>query len=189
MKVGMGAGITPIDSLRRRALRLGGIVAVATIVLDQVSKWWMLAHVMDPPRVIEVTPFFNLVYAWNRGISFGVFNTDAGWNRWILPLVALAICVALAVWLARSTHWITTVGLAMIIGGAVGNVVDRLRFGAVYDFLDVHAAGWHWPAFNVADSAISVGVLLLILDSLFAIGERRTSKAWKENAGKREPTG
>lgn len=178
---------------RRRGLasacRLGGPIVVFVIVLDQVSKWWMLTHVMDPPRVIEVARFFNLVYAWNRGISFGVFNTDADWNRWILPLVALAICVALAVWLARSTHWVTTVGLAMIIGGALGNVIDRLRFGAVYDFLDVHAGGWHWPAFNAADSAISIGVVLLILDSLFAISERRTSKAWDEDAGKREPTG
>ena len=174
---------------RRRALTLGGLVAMVTIVLDQASKWLMLEHVMNPPRVIEVTPFFNLVYAWNRGISFGVFNTESAWNRWILPLVAVAICVVLAVWLVRSKHWIMIVGLAMIIGGAVGNVVDRLRVGAVYDFLDVHAAGWHWPAFNLADSAITIGVVLLIVDSLFAVGETGTSKDRKEAAGKRETTG
>lgn len=107
----------------------------------------------------------------------------------MLPAVAVIICVALAVWLARSTHWVVTVGLAMIIGGALGNVIDRVRFGAVYDFLDVHVVGWHWPAFNVADSAISIGVALLILNSLFAIGERRTTKAWEQDAGKRGSTG
>ncbi len=175
--------------LQRQALRLGGIVAVVIIILDQTSKWLMLEHVMNPPRIIEVTPFFNLVYAWNRGISFGVFNTGSPWNRWALPLVAVGICVALAFWLVRSTHWSMTVGIAMIIGGALGNVIDRLRAGAVYDFLDIHAAGWHWPAFNVADSAISIGVVFLILDSLFAIGEPRTSRNEKEGARKRETTG
>ncbi|MFO1128930.1 MAG: signal peptidase II [Rhodospirillales bacterium] len=185
----MSGGNIPSRGFQRKAAGTGGLIAVTVIVLDQVSKWWMLTRVMDPPRVIEVTPFFNLVYAWNRGVSFGVFNSDAGWNVWVLPLVALAICVALAIWLARSANRITTTGLGMIIGGAIGNVIDRLRFGAVFDFLDVHAAGWHWPAFNLADSAISIGVVLLVLDSLFSSGEQRKSKKWQEDAGKRETTG
>lgn len=156
--------------------RIGVAAIFVVILLDQASKWLMLEQVMRPPRVIEVTPFFNLVYAWNRGVSFGLFDEVSAWNNWALPAIALAVCAVLAFWLARAQHWLLSLGLGMIIGGAIGNVVDRVRFGAVFDFLDVHAGGWHWPAFNVADSSITVGVTLLILDSLFSFGERRTTE-------------
>jgi signal peptidase II len=152
-------------------LRPGLMLAAAIVVLDQASKWFILLAVMDPPRVIPLTPFFNLVLVRNRGISFGMFDGDSPINLWLLPVLALAIIVALGVWLARTDGGVVSAALGLIIGGAAGNVVDRLLHGAVVDFLDVHVAGWHWPAFNVADAAITVGAALLILDSLFAGAE------------------
>ena len=160
-----------------RSLACGLGLASLVVILDQISKWVILNSVMQPPRVIEVTPFFNLVMTWNRGVSFGMFNGDSPYNAWVLPLVAVVIAVVLVVWLARSVNALMTWGLGLIIGGAVGNLIDRLRFGAVADFLDVHAAGWHWPAFNVADAAITIGVAMLIGDSLFGSAAHRKRKA------------
>jgi signal peptidase II len=154
-----------------KGLRPGLLTAAVILILDQVSKWVILIEVMDPPRVIPLTPFFNLVLGWNRGISFGMLDGDSNLNLWLLPLLALAIIVALVVWLARTDGGLVALALGLIIGGAAGNVVDRLLHGAVLDFLDFHAAGWHWPAFNVADAGITVGAGLLILDSLFAGAE------------------
>jgi signal peptidase II len=157
----------PAGSLTpRRALTMGFGVAVLTLVLDQITKWWIVGRVMDPPQAVEVAPFFNLVMVWNRGITFGLFG-DAQWGRWAFAGLAMAIVVVLITWLLRAARpWIAA-ALGLIIGGAIGNVVDRIRWGAVADFLDFHVAGWHWPAFNVADSAIVVGVGLLLLDALF----------------------
>ncbi len=145
----------------------GAAIAVLVLALDQVSKWWILTDVMNPPRIIEITPFFNIVLAWNRGVSFGMFAGDSAWGPWLLTGLAGVIVIALAVWLWRTPSRLSVAALGLIIGGAVGNVVDRLNHGAVVDFLDVHAAGWHWPAFNVADSAICVGAAILVLESLF----------------------
>ncbi len=153
-------------------LRLGLGVAAVTVVLDQALKWWIVEHVMQPPRVIPVTPFFNLVMGWNRGVSFGLFNSDSPVNQWLLPLLAAAIVVALVVWLSRVTRRGLAAAIGLVIGGAIGNVIDRLRYGAVADFLDVHVAGYHWPAFNLADSAITVGAVVLVLDSLFGPAEK-----------------
>ena len=162
-------------------LRLGLVVAIVVIVFDQATKWWIMAVVMQPPRIIPVTPFFNLVMGWNRGISFGLFDGDSAINAWILPLVALAIVAALVVWLRRVQGvWLAS-AIGLVIGGALGNVVDRLRHdGAVADFLDFHVAGYHWPAFNVADSGITVGVTMLVLDSLFLGGEKPKNKGGAE---------
>ena len=161
-------------------LRLGLGVAILVIVFDQATKWWIIEVVMQPPRIIELTPFFNLVMGWNRGISFGLFDGDSAINVWILPLVALAIVAALVVWLRRvQGAWLAS-AIGLVIGGALGNVVDRLRFGAVADFLDFHVAGYHWPAFNVADSGITVGVAMLVLDSLFMGAEKPKNKGGTE---------
>lgn len=149
----------------------GAAIAVLVLALDQVSKWWILTDVMNPPRIIEITPFFNIVLAWNRGVSFGMFAGDSAWGPWLLTGLAGVIVIALAVWLWRTPSRLSVAALGLIIGGAVGNVVDRLNHGAVVDFLDVHAAGWHWPAFNVADSAICVGAAILVLESLFTRDE------------------
>ena len=161
-------------------LRRGLGLAAAVVVADQATKWaaytgltglafWDPAP--DPlPRApgVEVTSFFNLVTVWNFGVSFGMFNRGSDEAAWVFATIAAAITAVLVVWLRRAPNLLVTVALGSVIGGAVGNVIDRLRFGAVFDFLDVHAAGWHWPAFNVADAAIAVGVGLLLLDALFA---------------------
>lgn len=152
---------------RRQVMTFGLAVAAVTLVLDQISKWWIVGSVMNPPRAIELTPFFNLVMVWNRGITFGLFG-DAHWGRWAFAAVALAIVAVLGSWLWRATHRSTALALGLVIGGAIGNVIDRARWGAVADFLDFHVAGWHWPAFNVADSAIVIGVGLLLLEALFS---------------------
>jgi signal peptidase II len=140
-------------------------LAAVVLVLDQATKWWMLEVVgiaLRPP--IEVTPFFNLVMVWNRGVSFGLFAHEAEVMPYVLSGVAVAISVALFVWLARAERRWIAAAIGLVVGGAVGNVIDRLRFGAVADFFDVHVAGWHWPAFNVADAAIVVGVGMILLD-------------------------
>ncbi len=152
--------------------RGGLIVSAAVLFLDQVTKWWIVSTVMQPPRIIEVTPFFNLVMGWNYGISFGFLNSVPALAQWLLPMVVVAITSALGVWLYRIDRLRPALALGLIIGGAIGNLIDRLRFGAVADFLDFHAFGTHWPAFNAADSAITVGAIVLILDSLFVGDEK-----------------
>jgi signal peptidase II len=114
--------------------------------------------------VIEITSFFNIVEVWNPGVSFGM---GAALGPWVLTGLAVVISVALFIWLLRAETGLLQIALSLLIGGAVGNVIDRVRFGAVYDFLDVHVMGYHWPAFNVADSAITVGAVMLLFDSLF----------------------
>lgn len=148
---------------RRRALAL----AAAIVVLDQATKWWVLTGPMNPPKVIEVTPFANLVLVWNRGVSFGMFNTGSEAGPWILAGVAIAVSIFLLVWLFRQDGRAFSLAVGAILGGAIGNVIDRFAHGAVADFVDLHAFGYHWPAFNVADSAITLGAAALILDSLF----------------------
>ena len=151
----------------RRLFGLGLWLAAAVIVLDQITKWYVVAVVLNPPRIIEVTSFFNLALVWNRGVSFGMLGGQDGAGAWILTLVALAIVAALVFWLRRADRPILAVALGMVIGGALGNVIDRVRLGAVADFLDFHVAGYHWPAFNLADSAITVGVVALVVPTLF----------------------
>jgi len=155
-----------------RARRFGFGMAVFVLVFDQISKWWIVSSVMQPPRVIPVAPFFNLVMGWNRGVSFGLFNSDSPLNDWVLPLVALAIVCFLVVWLLRSETLTMALALGSVIGGAIGNVIDRFNYGSVADFLDIHVAGYHWPAFNIADAGISIGAVILVVDSLFSGPDR-----------------
>lgn len=145
----------------------------ALIVVDQAVKQVMLSLVFDPPRILEVTGFFNLVPVWNTGVSFGLFG-DAGTSRWILVALALIIVGVLFVWLTRAGAGLVAVALVLVIGGALGNVLDRIFYGAVIDFFDIHAFGFHWPAFNIADSTIVLGTALLLYDGLF--GSPRTIK-------------
>ncbi len=155
-----------------RLIGLGAGMVAAAIMLDQASKNWLLAGPMRDPQVIEITPFFNIVSAWNKGVSFSLFRTSAETGPWILSAVALAISLGLAVWLTRVKHRLVAIGIGLVIGGALGNVIDRLRFGAVFDFLDFYVGSYHWPAFNLADSSIFVGVVLLLWDGLFHGPER-----------------
>jgi len=156
-------------------LRLGLSVAAVVLVLDQLSKWWIRVVVMDPPRNIEVTPFFNLVYARNTGVSFSMFRADSLIGQLILSAVALFIVAGLLIWMRRLARLWPVVALGLIVGGAIGNVVDRLRLRFVFDFLDFYWNGYHFAAFNLADTAITVGVAMLLIDGLFG----RTEKAKK----------
>lgn len=123
---------------------------------------------MQPPRIINVNEYFNLVLTWNNGISFGLFNNDNEINALIISLIAAVIIIFLMRLLSKSKSRKLSIGLGMIIGGAIGNVIDRSIYGAVMDFLDVHINVYHWPAFNIADSGITVGALILVFDSLFS---------------------
>jgi signal peptidase II len=161
-------------------LKRGLAVAAGVLVLDQLTKWWILAAFADLPptqQVRQFTSFFNLVLVWNRGVSFGFFNNDAGINAIVFSGLAAVIVVALLVWLARVEAAILGLAIGLVIGGAIGNVLDRLRLGAVVDFLDFHLGPWHWPAFNVADSAICIGVGLIVIDGLLPRRETRTKGA------------
>ena len=153
-----------------RPVPLGLLVAVIAIGADQVTKWWILASVMDPPRIINVTPFFNVVLVWNRGISFGMFSNESMAGVWILSFLALIIVGFLFNWLRKAESKRVAISLGLIIGGALGNVIDRAVHSAVLDFLDFYIGSVRWPAFNAADSFITVGAILLILDSLFSRG-------------------
>lgn len=148
--------------------RHGLTVAGAALVLDQLNKWYMLHILQIGRQPIEVTPFFNLVMVWNYGISFGMFsNEHAEYNRYILIAMTSAITGILLVMLTGSKSRFNATAIGLVIGGALGNIIDRMVYGAVADFFDFHIAGYHWPAFNIADSAICIGVVLLCYESIF----------------------
>jgi len=152
------------------------VLAAVVIVADQLAKWAVLQHFPAGPRSEPLAPFFNLVLVFNKGAAFSLLSQAPGWQTPLLTAFALvAAAVVSFLILKNSKQRVLCVALAAILGGALGNVIDRLRFGAVVDFLDFHALGWHFPAFNVADSAISVGAALLILDGLFHHGGRAST--------------
>ncbi len=153
---------------RRNALTtLGGGGALLVLAADQASKWWV-REVLDLPDVgsIAVLPVLNLTMVWNRGVTFGLLNSFGAWSAPILVAGALGIVVALGIWLRRAERRLVAGALGAIAGGAVGNVIDRLRFGAVVDFIHAHAFGWSWYVFNIADAAIVCGVAALLLDGM-----------------------
>lgn len=143
-------------------LRLGLPISLLWFGLDQATKWWIIHHVMNPPKVIPITNFFNLVLGRNTGVSFGLLG---GTPPWLLMVCGLAIAVALVVWMSRAESQLTTIGLGLIIGGAMGNVLDRFLLGGVTDFLDFYIGQWHWPSFNMADVGIVCGAAILLLES------------------------
>ena len=148
-------------------IRLGVLSGILVLLADQASKWWVL-NGLHLPQVgsIEVLPVLNFTMVWNQGVTFGLFHQDTAAGPWILAGVALAVVVALGFWLRKAETRLVAAALGAIAGGAVGNVIDRVRFGAVVDFLHAHAFGWSWYVFNVADAAIVCGVAALILDGL-----------------------
>lgn len=156
----------------------GHLLALAVLVLDQLTKWAALRW-LDPFAPLVVAPFFNLVLVWNRGVSFGMFREAGDYGPWLLTALALLIGALLVVWLRREQRPLSRLALWLVLAGAVGNVIDRLRFGAVVDFLDFHALGYHWPAFNVADSAICIGAGLILVDSLL-LSPTRTDLGQRE---------
>ncbi len=163
-------------------------IALDIVILDQLSKWGITelalrpntgeesVGIIDwithaPERIsftqIEILPFFSLVMVWNQGISFGLLNQDGDIGAMILLILPLIITAIFLIWLFKTNSWLQGIAISLVIGGAIGNVIDRLRFGAVIDFLDFHIAGYHWPAFNLADSCVVVGIALLIFHSIF----------------------
>ncbi len=145
---------------------LGLSVALVVVVVDQLSKYYMLNEVLGSWAVVTVAPMFNLVRAWNTGVSFSMFNNYGNLGVWLLSGAALLIVAFLLFWLKNETNRWGQAALGMIIGGAIGNVIDRVRLGAVFDFLDFHIGENHWPAFNVADSFICIGATILILQGI-----------------------
>lgn len=165
------------------------IFALCVLVADQISKWFVMEGVIVPALNIPdrealslaewyqtslerlpytelpVLPFFNWVMVWNHGISFGLFNEHTNYGPMILILLALVITTWFVIWLFMTKSKLQSAAIAMVIGGALGNAIDRFRFEAVIDFLDFHAFGYHWPAFNIGDSAIVIGVVVLMLCS------------------------
>ena len=140
------------------------IITISVLFADQITK--MLA-VKELPlyRPVPVCPFFNLFLTLNRGISFSLFSNDSAWTPWILSVLTLGISGMILYWLHREKNQVMRIGLALILGGAFGNLIDRVRLGAVIDFLDFYIGDYHWPAFNLADSAICIGVALILIKS------------------------
>ena len=160
--------------MRRLPLPAWGLIAAATVALDQLSKWaaqaWLTYH--EP---VVLLPVFNLTLSYNTGAAFSFLGNAGGWQRWLFTGFALAVSVFLVIWLRRipaAERW-QIAGLALILGGAVGNAIDRLAYGHVVDFIHVHWGDWHYPIFNIADSAITVGVVLVVVHAFFLEGRTR----------------
>ena len=152
-------------------------LSVLVLVLDQASKLVVAAQ-MDLYQSIPITPFFSLTHVHNTGAAFSFLSQAGGWQRWFFAALAMAVSIVLGLWLKRLKAYETllAVALALILGGAVGNLIDRLAYGYVIDFLDFYYRDWHWPAFNVADSAICIGVALMLAES-FGLGKAQEPAA------------
>lgn len=142
-------------------------IALAVLLLDQWTKG-LVAGSLRLYEQIELLPFFNITLAYNEGAAFSFLAGAGGWQRWFFSIIAVVASVVILVWLLRGRDGpVVATALSLILGGALGNLWDRIALGHVVDFLDFHWAGWHFPAFNVADSAITVGAALIIIDMLF----------------------
>ncbi|MCJ2011604.1 signal peptidase II [Methylobacterium sp. J-076] len=147
--------------------RAGLAALLLTLAADQATKlglYFGTDLVLTQPW--RLAPFADLVVVWNRGVSYGMFQQDGALGRWLLVALSLAAAAALGVWMRRAGSRLLGVALGLIVGGALGNAVDRAVYGAVFDFVHLHAGGWSWYVFNVADAAIVAGVVGLVLDSL-----------------------
>ncbi len=154
-----------------RARTLGGLAIAAVFALDQATKFAVTRYfASDGDARFALTPFLDFTLRWNRGISFSLFAERSAGGHWLLLALTLVVTATLAFWLWRARAPLTGLGLGAIIGGALGNGYDRLAYGAVADFLDLHAFGRHFFVFNLADAAINVGVALLIVYGLFGSG-------------------
>lgn len=149
-------------------------LSLLAVVLDQASKW-VVDSSMQLYQSIPLVPYFNLTYVRNTGAAFSFLSEAGGWQRWFFAGLAVVISIVITVWLARLKQhetWLA-VALSLVLGGAIGNLIDRLAYGYVIDFLDVYYQTWHWPAFNIADSAITLGVLLMLLESFDLVGSKQ----------------
>lgn len=148
------------------------VLIILIVVSDQLSKMWVLEHFQNQGDVIHILPFFDIVLAFNRGVSFSFFGTVSGNAFWILTFFIICITLCVAVWWYREKSPFCRICLSMIIGGAIGNIIDRFRQGAVVDFLDFFWQNYHWPAFNLADSFIFVGVMMLVANAFLTKNNR-----------------
>ncbi len=167
---------------------LGALTAVLIAAIDQASKLWLL-FVFDlrARGVVTLTPFLDLVLAWNKGISFSLFAQDGTFGRWALLALTLVAIVLLAIWLARSSSGLTAVALGLIIGGAIGNAIDRFAYGAVVDFVRFHITTerfeFNWAVFNLADAAIVFGVIFLLYETLWGAPQKRPDPRQNDGGG------
>ncbi|MXQ14404.1 signal peptidase II [Microvirga makkahensis] len=168
-----GAKARPARNGFSAAAILGFSAALITLILDQATKLYTL-FVYDLPlkEPVEFAPFINLIVVWNRGISYGLFQQDGDLGRWVLIVVSILASIGLSIWIRRTGAKLLATSLGLIVGGAIGNVIDRLAYGAVFDFIQFHVGDWSWYVFNVADAAIVAGVIGLLYDS-FVLEARR----------------
>jgi signal peptidase II len=157
--------------------RFGAMVALATLALDQASKlYFLFVDVLSLREPLVLAPFLDLIVVWNRGISYGLFQQDSEVGRWVLLAVMIAAAVGLSVWMARASSRLLAASLGLIVGGALGNAIDRIAYGAVFDFVHFHVGSFSWYVFNVADAAIVAGVVGLVYDSV-VLDKRRERQA------------
>lgn len=141
-------------------------LAILIVVLDQLSKVW-ISRALNYGQTIKLTPFFNLMLVYNKGAAFSFLASQAGWQRYFFTAISIAAIIFIIYLLKRhSQQKLFCLSLALILGGAIGNLIDRSLYGHVIDFLDMHAFGWHWPTFNIADCSITIGAVLFIMDEL-----------------------
>ncbi len=155
-----------------RIFNIGVYLAALIALADQASKWWILNTVLLKKNIYVVNGFLNIKLSWNKGVTFGLFNEFGESSTYIFVGIAVVILLLLLNWLRRADTLYAGLGLGLVMGGAVGNVIDRVRYGSVIDFLDFHVFGYHWYTFNLADSAIVGGVFLLMLEQL-ALGKKK----------------
>lgn len=158
-------------------VRIGGILALIAFLIDRVNKWWFI-DVFDLPNkgVVEILPIFNVVMVWNRGVSFSLLTASDDLGRWALVVLNLIIVAVLIYWLKTSKSLVTSSAIGLVIGGAFGNIYDRVKFGAVADFFQFHWESWYFAVFNVADSFIFIGAVLLIFNSTFGSDAKTQNK-------------
>ena len=149
-------------------------LSLLVVVLDQLSKYWMMIS-FEEYEVLTVWPVFNLTLVYNTGAAFSFLSDAGGWQRWFFVTIGVLVSAAMVVWLSRLDvrERLTAYGLALVVGGAIGNLIDRILLGKVVDFLQWHWQDWYWPSFNLADSAITLGVVLLLIDGLFSGGSAK----------------
>ena len=138
-------------------------LSLLVVILDQATKW-LAEALLEPFRPLVLAPLLNLTLMYNEGAAFSFLSNAGGWQRWFFATFALVMTIALVIWLVRlaKSERVTAAALALVIGGAIGNLIDRVLTGRVVDFIDFYVNNWHWPAFNIADSAITLGIVLLL---------------------------
>lgn len=145
---------------------IGFLFAILTLALDQLSKFWAQEILLNPPQTMEIFDFLNLSPSWNKGVSFGLFNNDSPWTFYLLISLTIILILVLAFWIFQRKGYLFSIANGLILGGALGNLMDRFLHGGVFDFIDVHFKGYHFWTFNIADGAITIGAILFAADIL-----------------------